>query len=86
MQAIKAIFDGNTFIPRQPLPVDGIYEVLITFIEPINAENIELRKPVKLPRSTAKGFLKDKVWMSKDFNEPLDDLKEYMGGMDLVNA
>jgi antitoxin (DNA-binding transcriptional repressor) of toxin-antitoxin stability system len=24
------------------------------------------------------GLLKGKVWMSEDFNEPLDDFKEYM--------
>jgi hypothetical protein len=78
MQAIKAVFDGNTFIPRQALPVHGIYEVIITFIEPINTEDIEISKSVKLPRATAKGLLRNKVWMSEDFNEPLDELKEYM--------
>jgi hypothetical protein len=32
----------------------------------------------KLPRSGARGLLKGKVWMAEDFDEPLDDLKEYM--------
>jgi hypothetical protein len=32
----------------------------------------------KLPRSTAEGILKDKVWMPDDFNAPLEELKEYM--------
>ena len=35
MQAIKAIYDGLTFKPRQPIPVQGYYEVVITFLEPI---------------------------------------------------
>ena len=33
----------------------------------------------KLPKKERKfGALKGKVWMSDDFNEPLDDFKEYM--------
>ena len=35
MQAIKAVYDGLTFTPKQPVPVRGHYEVVITFIEPI---------------------------------------------------
>jgi len=30
----------------------------------------------KKPRQA--GGLKGKIWMSDDFNEPLDDLKDYM--------
>jgi hypothetical protein len=42
-------------------------------------ENVtECIQSSKLPRSTAKGILKDKVWMSDGFNEPLEELKEYM--------
>ena len=76
MQAIKAIYDGAGFKPKQPIPVQGHYEVVITFVEPINqSETAGLKK---LPRSTAKGLLKGKVWMSEDFNEPLEEMKEYM--------
>jgi len=74
MHAIKAIYDGTKFKPMQPIPVKGNYEVVITFIEPANIE-----APAKLPRSTIKGFLKGKVKMSNDFNEPIEDMKEYMG-------
>jgi len=35
-------------------------------------------KAIKRPRSEAVGFLKGKVWMADDFNEPLEELKEYM--------
>jgi len=31
MQAIKAVFDGVTFKPKQVIPVSGQYEVVITF-------------------------------------------------------
>ena len=36
MQAIKAVFDGVNFKPKQEIPVSGQYEVVITFIEQIS--------------------------------------------------
>jgi hypothetical protein len=36
MQAIKAIFDGVNFKPKQAIPVSGQYEVVITFVEQIS--------------------------------------------------
>ena len=33
MQSIKAIYDGVKFTPRQPVPIQGICEVIITFLE-----------------------------------------------------
>jgi len=36
MQAIKAVFDGVNFKPKQAIPVSGQYEVVITFIEQIS--------------------------------------------------
>ena len=77
MQAIKAIYDGMGFTPKQPIPVQGQYEVVITFIKPIT-QYPSVHEAKKLPRSTAKGLLKDKVLMSEDFNEPLTEMGEYM--------
>ena len=37
MQAIKAVFDGVNFKPKQEIPVSGQYEVVITFMEQIFA-------------------------------------------------
>ena len=78
MQAIKAIYNGVSFIPLQPIPVIGKYEVVITFIEPVKEDVSRITQPAKLPRTTAKGLLKDKVWMADDFNAPLEEMKEYM--------
>ena len=78
MQAIKAVYDGVSFKPMQPIPVKGYYEVVITFVEPISQTAAQAHELQKLPRSTAKGLLKGKVWMSDDFNEPLEEMKEYM--------
>ena len=76
MQAIRAIYDGVSFMPKQPIPVIGKYEVVITFIEPVKEEDVSKVTPTaKLPRSTAKGLLKDKVWMADDFNAPLEEMK-----------
>ena len=75
MYAIKAIYDGTNFRPIQPIPVKENYEVVITFIEPVEKDSIT---PIKLPRSAMRGLLKGKVQMAGDFNEPLEEMKEYM--------
>jgi predicted DNA-binding antitoxin AbrB/MazE fold protein len=75
MQAIEAIYNGTNFKPMQPIPVKGSYKVVITFIEPVKNDMDEVKK---LPRSGFFGILKGKVWMSDDFNEPLEEMKEYM--------
>ena len=69
MQAIKAIYDGVGFTPKQPIPVQGHYEVVITFIEPI--DDIPEEKPSYALRL---GFLKDKVPPLPDsFFDPLTE-------------
>ena len=78
MYAIKAIYDGTDFKPMQPIPVKEDYEVVITFIEPVKKEQVNVVKDGKRPRSELIGLLKGKVWMSDDFNEPLEEMKEYM--------
>ncbi|MCL1862235.1 MAG: hypothetical protein FWF78_01570 [Defluviitaleaceae bacterium] len=40
MQAIKAVFDGVNFKPKQAIPVSGQYEVVITFVEQISTNLI----------------------------------------------
>ena len=35
MQAIRAVYDGISFKPKQDIPVQGHYDVVITFLEPI---------------------------------------------------
>ena len=38
MQAIKAVYDGVNFKPKQPVPVRGYYKVVITFVEPLSVD------------------------------------------------
>ena len=78
MYAVKAIYDGANFKPIQPISVSGKYEVVITFLEPITEEITNTEQTKKHPRSEFIGSWKDKIWMSDDFNEPLDEMKEYM--------
>jgi len=72
MYAVKAIYDGVSFKPMQPIPVKEQYEVVITFIEPINKGTV--RPPFKF------GCMKGKIEESSDHDwfEPLEDFREYM--------
>jgi len=78
MYAVKAIYDGANFQLKQPISIEGKYEVIITFIEPFRENSVADEPPKVLPLSELKGLLKGKVWMSEDFNEPLEEMKEYM--------
>ena len=70
MYAIKGIYDGTNFKATQPIPVKEEYEIFITFVEPVKKDAV--RPPFEY------GSMSDKVWMSDDFNAPIDDFKEYM--------
>ena len=70
MYSIRAVYEGTKFRPIQPIPVEGDYEVIITFIEPV------LKDAVRPPFEY--GSMTGKIWMSDDFNAPIDDFKEYM--------
>lgn len=35
MHSIQALYDGKTFIPTRPVPIDEAYETIITFFEPM---------------------------------------------------
>jgi len=78
MFAVEAVYDGINFKPRQPISVKGQYEVVITFLKPVTEVIADTKQIEKHPRSSFIGSWKDKIWMSDDFNEPLDEMKEYM--------
>jgi hypothetical protein len=70
IDTVKAVYDDTNFIPKQPISLKGHYEVVITFLEPVEKEIDETNQ--KHPRSAFIGSWKDKIWMSEDFNEPLE--------------
>ena len=77
MQAVKAVYDGVNFTLLQPIPVQGMYEVVITFLEPIAGEIN------KTPKSEIKlGILKGKVPPLPDsFFEPLPEEELQLWGL-----
>jgi Protein of unknown function (DUF2281) len=62
----------------QKLPLSGKQEAL-RYLEALVSqyEDDQINRPV-LNRSNAFGIWKGKVWMSDDFDAPLDELQEYM--------
>jgi hypothetical protein len=77
VHAIKAIYDGLVFTPKQPIPVQGHYEVVITFIEPIPAQQENEPK-----RKINFGFLKDKLPPLPDsFFDPLPEEELELWGL-----
>jgi len=72
MYTIKAIYNGTTFKPLQPIPIKDNCEVLIIFPEP------DKKEQRKKPLSESRGIFKGKIRMPDDFNGPLEELKEYM--------
>jgi hypothetical protein len=47
VQTINAIFDGNYFKLIEPIPVEGKYEVLITFTKPIDTKSTKRQRMLK---------------------------------------
>ena len=72
MYAIKALYDGVTFKPKQPIPINTSYEVIITFVEPVDENAV--RPPFDL------GCMEGKYKEAYDHNwfDPLEDFEEYM--------
>ena len=90
MFAVKAVYDGTRFEPVQPIEVKGRYEVIITFVQQIDDSNaipqalkVESKNPRVLrepdtSRVPVLGRLRDSIEIPDDFDEPLEEMKEYM--------
>ena len=48
------------------------------FTETSKKDFEDVNKSEKTPFSEMRGIFKGKIWMSDDFNEPLEELREYM--------
>ena len=59
MQAIKAVFDGVNFKPKQAIPVSGQYEVVITFVEKIIQGEIDNTEYLLEPDASKTPYLGD---------------------------
>ncbi|MFZ1693039.1 MAG: DUF2281 domain-containing protein [Flavobacteriales bacterium] len=66
----------DLFLRVSNLP-ESIRKQVVDFIESIQRKTEKPEKPDVLgPRPL--GLMKGKIWISDDFNAPLDDLKPYM--------
>jgi hypothetical protein len=69
LTTIKGYYDHGQIVLEETPPVKNKTEVMVTFLD---EDNVTVASKRKL------GGLEGKVTLPDDFNEPLDDLKEYM--------
>ena len=62
------IIDGKTIQLKEPVNINNKNVKII--IQPIDEHKINKEKLLEK--------YKQKIWMSPDFNQPIDDFKEYM--------
>lgn len=68
LTTIEATYEDGRIIWEEQPPAQKKGKVLITFLEDKREE----------PKRRQAGSLKGKIQVPDDFNEPLDDLKDYM--------
>ena len=68
LNTIKGYYDKGQIVMEEDAPVQTKTEVIITFLTDDKSSTGK-----RIP-----GGLKGKVAIPEDFNEPLDDLKEYI--------
>jgi len=79
MYSVKAIYDGVTFTPTQPIDIEGQHEVVITFLAPVPAKkNPRLLLEPVLGKPSAIGEFDGLIKIPDDFDEPLAEMAEYL--------
>lgn len=74
--AIKGIYENRRLTLLEPAPDVEKAEVLVTFLEEVGPSTTGKRIPGGLLR--LKNLADKDLSIPPDFNEPMDDLKEYM--------
>jgi hypothetical protein len=69
LTTIKGYYEEGRIVMNEEPPVHSKTEVMITFLTETDNQKPKKRVP---------GGLKGKISLPDDFNEPLDDLKDYM--------
>ena len=93
MQAYRAYFDEGKFIPYEPVTVPKGSQALVMIFDflakdaqkanehgnnkVVSADSSNILRKSD-PSKSALGLLEGKAVIPDDFNEPLEDLKEYM--------
>lgn len=73
LTTIRGVYEEGKIILSEEPPVKSKAEVMVTFLDDSNRD-----QQVKGKKKIILGLLEGKIKISDDFNEPLDDLKEYM--------
>ena len=69
LTAIEGYYENGTVVLKEKAPVNTKTDVIVTFLTEDRTSTIRKRIP---------GGLKGQVSIPDDFNDPLDDLKDYM--------
>jgi hypothetical protein len=69
LTTVKGVYEGGQIILSEKPPVSERTEVIVTFLT--EAQSAE-------PKKRKLGLLQGKIVVPDDFDEPLDDLKDYM--------
>lgn len=70
LTTIKGIYDNGQIVLDEIPPTKNKSKVVVTFLEEIEPSSSLQKRPF--------GSLKGKIGIPDNFNEPLDDLKDYM--------
>jgi len=80
----KAYYDNGFFIPYEPVTIPKGCQVVVTVLDSIaeDTQKSNYNSPTIMreadPSKSALGLWEGEVTVPDDFNEPLEDLKEYM--------
>ncbi|TFF40224.1 DUF2281 domain-containing protein [Mucilaginibacter psychrotolerans] len=69
LTAIKGYYEEGHIVLSEQAPVHSKTDVIVTFL----TETVEKKKGKRIP-----GGLKGQATLPDDFDEPLEDLKDYM--------
>ena len=78
MHSIKGIYNGKWVIPLEKVHSRPNIKVIITFLEEEPGNIYNDNQQAKESTSRKAGTLKGKIHIKSNFDEPLDDFKEYM--------
>ncbi|MFD2573474.1 DUF2281 domain-containing protein [Spirosoma soli] len=71
LATVTGTYENGQITLDEDLPVKtSKAKIIVTLVEEIEEES---DKPKRIP-----GIMKGSFWIADDFNEPIDDLKDYM--------
>lgn len=71
LTTIEAIYEDGKIIWEETPPATKRAKVIVTFLE-------ESEQPAQAGKRRKGGSMKGQIWIADDFNDPLEDLKDYM--------